>query len=777
MRLTVLNHRKLVTTARAVLAPLAVVGLVLLGSLLDRPSAPMGADATTTEFSAGRAAEHVAATSRAPHPTGSSENARVRDYLVRTLVGLGLEVDQRPARVVNDLGATPYGGQFRSSAIVTNVVATLRATVTEPLPGAVLVAAHHDSVPRGRGVHDNGMSVAAVLEAVRVVAAEERHRDLVVLFSDGEEFGLLGARAFVDDPASEDVATVLNADSRGGGGPSIMYESGPRSAKLVHAWAKAVPEPRTSSLFDALYAVMPNSTDFTELTASGQPGLNFANIGDFTDYHSPTETIEDLDQATLQHHGENILGGLRVSLGPQTNLAEEPSAFFTLPGGVFVSYSAEVSLGLATLTVLAAVFAMVRVVSRYRITGRDILIAVAWVVLSLVTLGGIGFTIPAVFLKGDGHIALWGTPDPAWPAWATVWWAAAAIAVAGPQLLRRVRPLAVVVVTTSIMTGITLFLVVLAPGAAYLSMMWAVGLIATLGRALTPSTTVRFALATLAVLILGFSVGPVVLLAQDAFGVAGAAMISPLVGLLLSATTALVRLPDLPCKVILPTTVVPVIAAAAAVTLWIRGPQPADLLYVSNTDSKRATWAAVNDDSPAAQRLNLLPDQRLPQIFPGWTRTFATADAGAATLDAPTARILDVRTEGAHQVVNVELRSVRAARDLVLLSRRSPVHQVSVDGVPAAHPTSSAADEWWELWLWSQGATPVRVTLTTEPGDLELIIADRTDGVPGPPTDLTAPAIDIAFFSNSTYTSDRMNVNSNSRTLTNDPVPTSEAHS
>ena len=61
------------------------------------------------------------------------------------------------------------------------------------------MVAHYDSVPSSPGAGDNAASVAAILEAIRALKAGSALRnDLIVLFTDGEELGLLGAKGFVE---------------------------------------------------------------------------------------------------------------------------------------------------------------------------------------------------------------------------------------------------------------------------------------------------------------------------------------------------------------------------------------------------------------------------------------------------------------------------------------------------------------------------------------------------------------------------------------------------
>ena len=63
-----------------------VAGATLYGAVPD----PVPASAPPTEFSSGRALDHVRVIAQKPHPMGSPENAAVRDYLVKELKALGI---------------------------------------------------------------------------------------------------------------------------------------------------------------------------------------------------------------------------------------------------------------------------------------------------------------------------------------------------------------------------------------------------------------------------------------------------------------------------------------------------------------------------------------------------------------------------------------------------------------------------------------------------------------------------------------------------------------
>ncbi len=82
--------------------------------------------------------------------------------------------------------------------------------------------AHYDSVGAGPGAGDDGSGTAALLEVARALAREpDARHGLAWLFTDGEEVGLLGAQAFVEQhPLFPRVGVVVNVEARGSGGPS-----------------------------------------------------------------------------------------------------------------------------------------------------------------------------------------------------------------------------------------------------------------------------------------------------------------------------------------------------------------------------------------------------------------------------------------------------------------------------------------------------------------------------------------------------------------------------
>jgi hypothetical protein len=204
--------------------------------------------------------------------------------------------------------------------------------------------------------------VAAILEVARILkAAPPLRHGVLLLLDEGEEAGLLGAKAFIEhSPAMAEVGAVVNLEARGTAGPSLMFETSGADAWMISAFASRVPRPFTSSLFSTIYQYMPNNTDLTLFKQRQIPGLNFAFIENPTQYHSPLDNLVDVSPGSLQHHGDNALAAVRGLA--EADLANPPkgrAVFFELFHAVVVRWPAGLSplLGLLALGLtLAAAF-------------------------------------------------------------------------------------------------------------------------------------------------------------------------------------------------------------------------------------------------------------------------------------------------------------------------------------------------------------------------------------------------------------------------------------
>jgi len=311
-----------------------IVLLVVLALWELAPPNPAAVTAPQAEFSAERALSHVRSITRSAHPAGSSANQAVQGYLVAQLSALGLNPQVFPA----------VGVSRRSR----NIVIGNTQDIAGRLPGtansrAIMLVAHYDSVESAPGAGDDAAGVAAILEAVRALrSGPSLKNDLIVLFTDAEEPGLLGAEAFAaSHPWMRDVGLILNFEGRGNQGPSLLFETSRNNGPLMNAVGESASPPIGSSLFYALYQLLPNDTDFTVFLPSQTPGLNFAFGAGLEAYHSRLDTAENLSPASLQQHGSYALS-LSRHFG-QMDLAQlkqraGDDVFFNWLGSGFIAY-------------------------------------------------------------------------------------------------------------------------------------------------------------------------------------------------------------------------------------------------------------------------------------------------------------------------------------------------------------------------------------------------------------------------------------------------------
>jgi MFS family permease len=274
-----------------------LAGATLYGAVPD----PAPASAPPTQFSSERALEHIRAIAREPHPMGSPENAAARDYLVKELEAMGLE----PRVQKTTVAYYPIDGLAEAGS-PENVLARLEGTNGGK---ALLLVCHYDSVPTGPGATDDGAGVAAMLETLRALrAGPPLKNDVIFLFTEGEERGLLGARAFVEShPWARDVGVVLNLDTRGNTGPAFMLETNDEGGWVVGEFAKAAPYPMTTSDSVAFFKRSGANSDLSVFLDAGLAGLQVSSTGGISHYHGPLDNLKELDERSLQHMGSYTL--------------------------------------------------------------------------------------------------------------------------------------------------------------------------------------------------------------------------------------------------------------------------------------------------------------------------------------------------------------------------------------------------------------------------------------------------------------------------------------
>lgn len=315
----------------------ALILAAVLAFMGVTPPSVKTSTAPTETFSAERAMEDVRIIAANPHPTGSKENEEVRTYLSQRLDMLGAEVEVsqhvmegRPLDRLNR-----WSGQNKTSQDIFNVIGIVSGEdSTKP---ALLLMAHHDTVWDSPGAADDTIGIAAIFEIMRALKEDEKQsRDLIILFTDAEEVGLVGAKHFFNShPLSERIGAVINFEARGSGGTANMFQTSADNGALAKFYARHVSQPTTSSLSTYVYNALPNDTDLTPALEKDYVAYNIANIGGAEHYHAPNIVASALDVQTLQHLGSQGLDLTRALLSADSLPGKSPDATFFDVFGLF----------------------------------------------------------------------------------------------------------------------------------------------------------------------------------------------------------------------------------------------------------------------------------------------------------------------------------------------------------------------------------------------------------------------------------------------------------
>ncbi|HET9810635.1 MAG TPA: M20/M25/M40 family metallo-hydrolase, partial [Sphingomicrobium sp.] len=360
-----------------------LAGLATLPVLIELPArtaTPMPGG----EFNEVRAKARLAAIlgDQRSHPADSFGDDAVRTRLIARIRALGLTPIVRDRFACSEI----YKKRGVTCARVRNLLVALGPAAGK----AVLLNAHYDSNPAGPGASDDGAGVATLLEIAAILKNERLERPVLLLFNEGEELGLVGARAFLADPLSKRVDSLINVEARGVTGPVTMFETSDPNGPAVRAFARSVDRPYANSLATDFYRLLPNYTDVNAFAERGWTTLNFAMIGNETRYHSAGDDLEALDSRSLKHMGDQALALARELAGASPG-AGGAVIFADLAGRWLVVLPVWMGVGLLTVLVAGLAFVSLKRGETRRgllvITGALIGSAlIAWLCLFLVGL-------------------------------------------------------------------------------------------------------------------------------------------------------------------------------------------------------------------------------------------------------------------------------------------------------------------------------------------------------------------------------------------------------
>jgi len=310
-----------------------LAGLSLLQMI---PPRVVPTSAPATRFSAERAMRDMQVVAREPHPAGSEAQARVRAYIVEQVEAIGLTAE------------------IETSGQISNIL--VRVPGSDPT-GTILVSAHYDSHPPAPGAGDNGISVVAMLEALRVLSAGQPLRnDLLFLYTDGEELGWRGAYAFMQahPEAKDEVGVLLVFDSLPGNAPLSLIETSPGDAWLVRQ-ITGLSLPFWTGSWKNIQERQEMDTDFDAFQPAGFTGMAFENEANGTRYHTDQDAVEAISPRLVQAYGQTMLAlASRFGGVDMTTHAKSPDlVFFSLSLLGLVAYPYWLMQGLCILAILA----------------------------------------------------------------------------------------------------------------------------------------------------------------------------------------------------------------------------------------------------------------------------------------------------------------------------------------------------------------------------------------------------------------------------------------
>ena len=702
-----MNHS--VVTRAATASGLAVLCAISV-LRVTRPPSPVPATAPDTVFSAERAMRHVEAIAVRPHPMGSADHDRVRDYIMAELTALGL----KPQLQVT----TAVGTRYQVAGRVQNILAWMPGR--ESNGKALLLAVHYDGVEAGPAAGDDAAGCAALLETLRALRArkEPLAHDVIALFTDGEEAGLLGAAAFVrEHPWAKDVAFVLNFEARGTSGRSYMFETGAgnRDAATLLRSARDV---TAGSTFTTVYRALPNDTDLSEFAVLGVPALNFAFADGVERYHTSHDDVPHLNPGSVQHHGLQMLAlTKKIANGSLPRPQTGDAVFFDLPALGLVVYPVGLALPLA---LVALVLTVIVVGGRFGAAG----LGAGAMLISLLVSAGIGRLV-----------------NPSGPAmWSGLSAMALALVVvalnATGYLIARRRAADAWYGALVIWLVLAVFTSIASPGVSYL-FTWP--LLFALVAARSRHPVAMWAAAAVTILILSglaFTVAAVMLGVSGVGAISLAIVVSLVTWLLAPLVEQAVGPGWRGVTAVAAAGVVVALLAAVKAKPSSEHPIPSALAYVENSQANQA-WLGTLGPANEWTRLALGATGQGPSwsgAVRGAGGSLMGKSVGAVGLQAPTATLLrDTLIEGARRVV-FRVNVPKGTTGLTLRALGAPVVRTAIDGKVADTTRFRRHPSTWAMLYWAVPDSGAVFSLSIPFGaHIDVEMAARSLGLPSIP--------------------------------------------
>lgn len=327
---------------------------------------------------------HIKKITAGSRAVGDYYHDDVERYLKRELSQMGWQVSTQ-----RSIG---FNSKNRTAAPVNNIIATYPGT--QPDNKALLLMAHYDAAKfSATGAGDDASGIAVILESVNAMLKTKPApvNNLIILFTDAEEIGLLGAHAFINEQlVNHHIGLIINLEARGTSGPAMMWPETVGGNRLMIEQFKAahVPMPVTTSLHYEIYRLLPNDTDLTPFNQQAKiNGFNFAFIDNHFNYHTQRDSLDHLSLDTLAHETIQFYSLLNHLAQADINQIQTTDSlvYFSLPMIGLISYSTVITWVIVMVCLLGFFTLLLIALGRKQVTLKSFLTAFTPMLVALGT--------------------------------------------------------------------------------------------------------------------------------------------------------------------------------------------------------------------------------------------------------------------------------------------------------------------------------------------------------------------------------------------------------
>jgi len=198
------------------------------------------------------------------------------------------------------------------------------ASLTGDTPDSVSVMAHYDGQTTShQAAEDNASGVGVLLELARVLYARPHRRGLILIASDAEEWGMIGARALGGFLRAKNTVAVISIDYLNrGSAPALGIDCMGQSAGYTPLWLRelvveaghvqGVRVEQAAPAWEFVErAVEVSAQDQGPLLRERIPALNIATLTKEYDasrlrYHATLDVFQDFDSASFKMLGATV---------------------------------------------------------------------------------------------------------------------------------------------------------------------------------------------------------------------------------------------------------------------------------------------------------------------------------------------------------------------------------------------------------------------------------------------------------------------------------------